>query len=248
VGDSLITKVQEAISGASALLVVLSRASANSPWVQKEINSGLLRELEERRVVVLPVLLEECRVPIFLREKAYADFRADFDDGLDKILSAVARITNPNTGRVDEPTYHADWSFDWGTLDAQAWLFRLTLVEQAVDQPFSVLSVTEIVADPTATRHYMKMELAKQGDEARRSIVATVVNSINATDELVLILEGETEVSRAFTIASNAGTYDVRVSARRLGTDTGRDVLYRVGQQLREVLQHMNDVAKVAPE
>ena len=56
VGDSLIEKVQEAIRGASGLLVILSKASVESEWCKKELSSGLIRELEEKRVVVLPVL------------------------------------------------------------------------------------------------------------------------------------------------------------------------------------------------
>ena len=54
VGDSLISKVQEAITGASGLLVILSKASVKSEWCRKELNSGLIRELDEKRVVVLP--------------------------------------------------------------------------------------------------------------------------------------------------------------------------------------------------
>src|SRR4051812_23154787 len=71
VGDSLIDKVEEAIAGASALLVVLSRASVESNWVKKEVNAGLVRELEEKQVVVLPVLVEDCKIPVFLREKFF---------------------------------------------------------------------------------------------------------------------------------------------------------------------------------
>jgi len=247
VGDSLLTKVQEAITGASTLLVVLSRASVGSAWVQREINSGLLRELEERRVIVLPVLIEDCQIPIFLREKAYADFRTDFDFGLRKILDAVARITNANTGRIDEPSYHSDWGFDWGILGRGAAMFRITLVEQANDQPYTVLAVIEITANAAATNSYMEMDRAGRGEEARRRIVTSVVDTVNADDDLVLLLEGETEVSREFGVVDDRSVYHVRISARRLGADTGRDVLYRVGQQLREILRHMNDVAKGPP-
>ena len=80
VGDSLITRVQEAISGASALLVILSKTSVASEWCKKELSSGLIRELEEKRVVVLPVLIEDCEIPMFLRDKLYADFRDNFDN------------------------------------------------------------------------------------------------------------------------------------------------------------------------
>jgi hypothetical protein len=69
VGDSLIKRIQDAIAGASALLVVLSKASVKSEWCKKELSAGLVRELEEKRVVVLPVLKEDCEVPLFLRDK-----------------------------------------------------------------------------------------------------------------------------------------------------------------------------------
>ncbi len=75
VGDSIITNVQEAIDGSSALLVMLSKSSVESEWCKKELTAGLMKELEEKRVVVLPVLLEDCQVPIFLRDKMYADLR-----------------------------------------------------------------------------------------------------------------------------------------------------------------------------
>jgi allophanate hydrolase subunit 1 len=101
VGDSLIDRVQEAIQGASALLVILSKASVESEWCKKELSSGLIRELEEKRVVILPVLMEDCKIPIFLKDKLYADFRKSFDEGLQAILDAVARVTSDSLARVD---------------------------------------------------------------------------------------------------------------------------------------------------
>src|SRR3990170_6374615 len=62
VGDSLIQRIQSEIQNADALVVVLSKASVNSSWCQKELSAGLVRELEEKRVVVLPILLEDCQI------------------------------------------------------------------------------------------------------------------------------------------------------------------------------------------
>jgi hypothetical protein len=56
VGDSILTHVQEAIQESSALLIILSKASVNSAWCRKELNAGVMRELDEKRVLVLPVL------------------------------------------------------------------------------------------------------------------------------------------------------------------------------------------------
>jgi hypothetical protein len=102
VGDSIIQRVQEAIQSASALLVVLSKASVASEWCKRELSAGLVRELEERKVIVLPLLLEDCDIPIFLKDKMYADFRTDFDTGLSDVLDAVARVVNSNQGRIAE--------------------------------------------------------------------------------------------------------------------------------------------------
>ena len=115
VGDSLISKIQEAIQGASALIVILSKASVESEWCKKELNSGLIRELDEKRVVILPVLMEECTVPLFLREKKYADFRTDFDGGLRSVLEAIARVTSDTLIRTESPEWHVDWSFRLGS-------------------------------------------------------------------------------------------------------------------------------------
>lgn len=59
VGDSIVGRVQEAIQESSALLVVLSKTSVQSEWCKKELSAGLMRELDEKPVIVLPVLLED---------------------------------------------------------------------------------------------------------------------------------------------------------------------------------------------
>jgi hypothetical protein len=100
VGDSILDRVQEAIRDSSALLIVLSKASVASEWCKKELSAGLMRELDEKRVVVLPVLVEDCEIPVFLREKMYADFRKDFKTGLKALVEAVARVTKIDQGRL----------------------------------------------------------------------------------------------------------------------------------------------------
>src|SRR6266568_4863363 len=92
VGDSLISRVQQAIQDSSALLIVLSKKSVASEWCRKELNAGLMRELDEKQVLVLPVLVEDCDIPVFLREKLYADFRGKFEIGLDALVAAVAKV------------------------------------------------------------------------------------------------------------------------------------------------------------
>jgi hypothetical protein len=59
--------------------------------VAKELEIGLSRELQEKRVYVLPVLVDECEIPIFLRGKLYADLRTSPQEGIVNILNTLRR-------------------------------------------------------------------------------------------------------------------------------------------------------------
>lgn len=88
VGDSLIVRIGTAIKAQDYLITILSSASVKSEWVIKELSTGVIRELEERRVVVLPVVIEDCDIPTLLTDKVYADFRRNYSSGLSKLLDA----------------------------------------------------------------------------------------------------------------------------------------------------------------
>ncbi len=90
VGDSLSEKIQDGIQKSSWLLVVLSKSSIRSGWVKRELNSGLALELEKKGVFVLPVLKENCQIPLFLKDKVYADFRKPYRIGFETLLRRLA--------------------------------------------------------------------------------------------------------------------------------------------------------------
>lgn len=157
VGDSLVRRVEVAVTEASALVVVLSKVSVASEWCRKELTAGLVRELEEKRVIVMPALLEDCDVPLFLRDTKYADFRSDFDTGLAELLKAVARITNDTRSRIETAEWHTDWAIDWGMMGKSA-MYVLTFVEQAVGKPYSCLAVIHLRGNRKATQLYLLYE------------------------------------------------------------------------------------------
>jgi hypothetical protein len=86
VGDSLHKKIQDGITNSAWLGVVLSPNSVSSPWVEKELNSALMKELEQREVFVLPILYKDCQIPLLLKDKLYADFRSSYKLGLSALL------------------------------------------------------------------------------------------------------------------------------------------------------------------
>ncbi len=91
IGDSLTQKIGQAIDVMDFVGVVLSSNSVNSEWVQKELQVAIQKELVRRRVVVLPILLEQVEIPPFLRDKVYADFSAPEknEESFNKLLAAL---------------------------------------------------------------------------------------------------------------------------------------------------------------
>lgn len=237
VGDSLIDRIQEAIQGASALLVILSQSSIKSEWFKKELSSGLLRELEEKRVVVLPVLIDDCKIPLFLKGKMYADFRTDFDKGLRAVLEAISRVTSERLGRYEEPEWTIDWVIDHGYLDNK-FSMRITIVEQAKDQPYSVLTEIVINANEEATKRYRRFEEEGIDWIKRASIILELALLADKVD-LRLLLEDEFPKTKEIGMKDQKlkAAFDILVTARRLGEDTGRDILLDLSGQLRSIME-----------
>ena len=59
VGDSLIKSIQSGIEDMDFLAVILTPESVASPWVEKELNVALTKEIIGKSVAVLPILLRD---------------------------------------------------------------------------------------------------------------------------------------------------------------------------------------------
>jgi len=143
-GDSLLDRIQEAIGESDAILVVLSEHSINSAWCQRELNAGLMRELEERRVVLIPCIVGDCDIPLFLRDKLYVDFRSDKGQAFELLDRSLRRISNPAQSRIDRLDFHTDWSVDWGIIQGSSvieWLF----VDHGEKVPYCVVTRCRLV-------------------------------------------------------------------------------------------------------
>jgi hypothetical protein len=89
VGDSIPEKIAQGLADSDFFLIVVSQNSVESPWVKKELNSALVHEIERRKVAVLPVKLDEAKVPESINDKLYADFRGSYDEGLKGLLRSI---------------------------------------------------------------------------------------------------------------------------------------------------------------
>jgi hypothetical protein len=95
VGDSLIEKINEGLRMNDYIAIVLTPDSMKSEWAKREINAGLMRELDEKRVVLLPLLVLDCDLPPLLKEKKWADFRTNYEEGFREFLFALVPESGP---------------------------------------------------------------------------------------------------------------------------------------------------------
>ena len=89
VGHSITQKISRGLDDVDFVVVLLSKNSVESGWVQKEWATKIGEEAISQSVFVLPVLLENCSIPNLLRDKKYADLRENYEDGLRKLLDAI---------------------------------------------------------------------------------------------------------------------------------------------------------------
>jgi hypothetical protein len=244
VGDSILNRVQEAIQDSSALLIVLSKASVASEWCKKELSAGLMRELDEKRVVVLPVLVEDCEIPIFLREKMYADFRKDFKRGLKGLLEAVARVTKIDQGRLKSGGSQIDWSETWGYIDG-SFQIDYTLSEANPDWPFTLLTEISITCDEGATKRYEQYK--KQDlDWFGRAAITEALCEFAAEKKIEMLLTDQHPQIMKVQLGDPERniSYRVQIRCRRMGQDNGKDQLVKIANYIEKIRDHVRTTAR----
>jgi hypothetical protein len=251
VGDSMLNHVQSAIQESSALLIVLSKASIASEWCKKELNAGLMRELDEKKVLVLPVLAEDCEIPIFLREKLYADFRENFSDGFKPLVEALAKVMNPDQGRIQSGDWNIDWSETWGYDDEGLFHLDYTLVESSAKQPITFLTEIMVKCSKEATHRYKTYE--QEGlDWVGRLIIAEILTELATNEKLDLLIKDSIPVSTKVRMQDKSSSekfYELQIRTRRMGEDNGKDQLMHVTNYLRQIRDYVRQrVRKLTKE
>ena len=93
VGESIPERVSQGLAESDYFLLAVSRNSADSEWVKKELNGALINEVQRRAVHVMPLKLDESAMPAVISDKKYADFSTSYKNGLYEILTALREDT-----------------------------------------------------------------------------------------------------------------------------------------------------------
>ena len=140
VGDSLIQRIGSAIEEGDFVVAVISSSSIESPWCQKELSLAVTHGVNEKRVNVLPIRLEEVAMPAFLQDVLYAagdDVTQIADDLWRAVIAHLEREGRAAPDRL-APTMADDHPqrepFELDTPARTATMETLTRVGEQVDE------------------------------------------------------------------------------------------------------------------
>jgi hypothetical protein len=109
-GDSLVDKIfEEGIRNADVFIIVVSATSITKPWVREELNTGIVKRIENL-CRLIPVVLDDCGVPEALKHLLWVTIRDinDYEAELKRIVNTIFGTTEkPPLG---EPPKHASTS------------------------------------------------------------------------------------------------------------------------------------------
>ena len=90
-GQSFPRIIEDALEVTRYIGVVATKRSVRRPWVRREIDATYVREGEEGREILVPIRIDDSRVPLFMRVPQHCDFRKAFKDGLSALLDRLGR-------------------------------------------------------------------------------------------------------------------------------------------------------------
>ena len=108
-GESLADRLASSVEQTHLVLAVLSKHSVTSNWVKKELALAVHREVDGRSVRVVPILKDDCKIPSFLVDKLYLDFRTPHARRKNEpvLLDTIMKLAAGQANKALQPTRKA---------------------------------------------------------------------------------------------------------------------------------------------
>lgn len=92
-GDSIVNSTEEVIRSSDFFLIILSRSSVDSVWVNREFNTAVLSTIQKRGVRIIPLLIEDCEIPYYFSVLKHVDFRSDKENTFQELVRLIQKET-----------------------------------------------------------------------------------------------------------------------------------------------------------
>ncbi len=184
IGDCIVSKIETGISKADFVILVLSTKAVQSGWVEKEWKSKYWNEVNDKKVMVLPVLVEDCQIPELIKTKKYADFRQDYSYAFDQLVDALPELSDEEEGKTkvsetncpaeSAPRYYKSTRSHINNL----YLFKYVLIPLGI---LLVVSAVVALIDIPDTAHDVDPSQKKDPEILSKTVVLTPIDDRTAS-------------------------------------------------------------------
>jgi len=228
VGDSLIQKVQDGLEGARFFCIVFSENSLDSEWVKREITAGLLLEIENRKVMILPIVIDDCKLPLLIRDKLYADFRGDFEEGVKKLLAVILpHYQTQSAGRLSpENHYYIDYGGFTEVIDSRI-VCEIDIISFDLEESYSILTQVRFEGVDAVTLETLELQSISDVTDL---ILKACISEFAEKPARIVVSPGKKAVAR-FTLLDKDGSllFNAHISVKIVGDKRKGSVAFNVG-------------------
>ncbi len=87
-GDDIYAAIEHGLEYTRTLILCMSQAAFGSDWVKLERNTSIFRDPINKDRRLIPLLLEDCKIPAVLRRLSYLDWRSESDEVLAQLVQS----------------------------------------------------------------------------------------------------------------------------------------------------------------
>jgi hypothetical protein len=123
----------------------VSRNALESKWVHKELEEALATPAVRGGLAIVPLLIDDCEIPPEIADRLAADFRQDFDTGLNQLMAVVGTRYNVDVGGRFQPGDSGDSPYftEYGLDEERGpgkYRLQLDVISSDLETQHSVLS------------------------------------------------------------------------------------------------------------
>ncbi len=137
IGDSLLQKISEGIKKADYVAIILSPHSMKSHWVERELEMAVNQEIEQGKTKVLPILIENCEIPEYIKTKKYGDFRTS-----SKTISGIQELLQILNGKAKEKRKPSNYNLNTKKININ----KLKAITQYANDDYSGMGLSKTAA------------------------------------------------------------------------------------------------------
>ncbi len=128
VGEDITKSIKKALSEIDYFIIILSKDSVQSDWVNFELSATLVNETQLERNIVVPVLYEDCEIPNSIRDRFYVDFsKVPFEKAFEKLISDLKKLSKSKIKTAPVQNISGDYDTSLKTLKRAYQKGKLTL-------------------------------------------------------------------------------------------------------------------------